>query len=68
MKYRINGQRRWTVSAVECFKRGCVCSGCFYENFFTNNSQKCQMKGAVMELVRVFGKPEQVRGKTIIEE
>lgn len=49
--------RRWTPTALECYKRGCNCEGCFYKNFFTSASQKCQMKASVLELVRVLGTP-----------
>ena len=50
--------RRWTNTALECYKRGCVCDGCFYRDFFNGSSQKCQMKASVLELVRVLRKPE----------
>ena len=49
--------RRWTNTALECYKRGCVCEGCWYTDFFNSSSQKCQMKASVLELVRVLGKP-----------
>lgn len=50
--------RRWTTTAIECYKRGCNCEGCFYTDFFNKSSQKCQMKASVLELVRVLGKPD----------
>lgn len=50
--------RRWTNTALECYKRGCVCDGCFYSDFFNDTAQKCQMKASVLELVRVLGKPD----------
>lgn len=50
--------RRWTNTALECYKRGCVCEGCFYTDFFNGTAQKCQMKASVLELVRVLGKPD----------
>ncbi|HIZ27859.1 MAG TPA: hypothetical protein H9673_01545 [Candidatus Adamsella sp.] len=50
--------RRWTSTAVECYKRGCVCNGCFYNDFFRGSSQRCQMKATVLELVRVLGTPD----------
>ena len=50
--------RRWTTTAVECYKRGCNCEGCFYKDFFSGSSQKCQMKASVLELVRVIGTPD----------
>ncbi len=59
--------RRWTESAIGCWKRGCNCAGCYYENFFTSK-RKCQMKSAVIELVRKFGPPPNLKEKTILEE
>lgn len=50
--------RRWTSTALECYKRGCVCEGCFYADFFNGTAQKCQMKASVLELVRTLGKPD----------
>lgn len=50
--------RRWTTTAIECYKRGCNCEGCFYSEFFSGNYQKCQMKASVLELVRVIGTPD----------
>ena len=50
--------RRWTTTALECYKRWCNCVGCFYSDFFKGTAQKCQMKASVLELVRVLGKPD----------
>ncbi len=47
--------RRWTTTAIECYKRGCNCEGCFYSDFFSGSSQKCQMKAWVLVLVKVIG-------------
>ena len=60
-------QRRWTTSAIECWERGCVCSGCQYENFFSGN-HKCKMKLAVLDCVHYLGIPEGMKEKTIIED
>lgn len=60
--------KQWTVAAIECFKRSCICNGCFYNTFFTAENQACQMKKAVLKLVRLYGKPKDVREKTIIVE
>lgn len=57
--------RRWTTTAKDCYMRGCVCEGCFYETFFAGTRQKCQMKASVVELVRVLGKPEGIKEPTI---
>ena len=53
--YKTTAQRRWTRSAVDCYFLGCVCSKCPIYNIL---GKKCRMKGAVLELVRLFGKPE----------
>lgn len=48
-------QRRWTKSAIDCYYIGCNCSKCF---IFEIIGARCQMKSAVLQLVRKFGKPE----------
>lgn len=50
--------RHWTIDAINCYKRGCVCDECFFKTFFTNKSEKCKMKASVLELVRIFGIPK----------
>ena len=60
--------RRWTPTAIECYKRGCNCEGCFYTDFFNSSSQKCQMKASVLELVRVWGKPDIELKQVLTEE
>jgi len=68
--------RRWTITSIDCYERGCVCEGCFYNEFFSpqeyktllETNTKCQMKASVLELVRLFGIPEGMTVKTIIEE
>lgn len=59
--------RRWTQTAIDCYKRGCVCSGCFYSNFFKDGPQRCQMKTTVLELVRSLGTPNVELKPSIIE-
>ncbi len=54
---RVASVRRWTKAAVDCYQRGCVCTSCFYSEFFRGGPQRCQMKATVLELVRVLGKP-----------
>lgn len=68
--------RRWTPTAIDCFERGCICQGCFYSTFFSKQeyatqsetNKKCQMKAAVLELVRVIGIPEGVKSKGVLNE
>ena len=49
--------KRWTLTALECHKRGCVFEGFFYSDFFSATAQRFQMKAAVLELVRTIGTP-----------
>ena len=60
--------RRWTPTALDCYKRGCNCEGCFYKDFFSGSSQKCQMKASVLELVRVLGTPNVELQQVISDE
>ena len=50
-----NYARQWTLAAKECYERGCNCQGCYMRDLIT--SDICRMKGAVLELVRKYGKP-----------
>lgn len=52
--------QRWTKLAVECYKRQ-NCDGCFYKEFFEKQGQKCNMRLAVIESVKVFGKPTEIQ-------
>lgn len=65
---KTTSQRRWTNLSLECLKRGCNCQNCFYQNFFSDKNQRCQMKSAVLELVRVQGMPKNMETKGVIEE
>jgi hypothetical protein len=60
--------RRWTATALDCYKRGCNCEGCYYKDFFSESSQKCQMKASVLELVRVIGTPNVELQQFLTEE
>lgn len=49
---------RWTKSAMDCYQRGCVCEGCFINEYFCKVSGwTCQMKAAVLASVAKFGIP-----------
>lgn len=47
--------KRWTISAAECYLKGCDCSKC---NLKKTLETKCLMKKTVFELVRKFGAPD----------
>ena len=45
---------RWSQSAIDCYRRGCVCVGCLMKEI---TEQKCNMKKSVLELVAQLGAP-----------
>lgn len=51
----IKQDKRWTELAIDCYKRGCTCKGCFYDNYLTDD--KCKMKDTVFKLVKEIGAP-----------
>lgn len=56
----------WTIGAIECYKRGCRCEGCLLNEMLET---RCEMKRAVLELVRRFGAPtEKKKEKTLNEK
>lgn len=64
----MNQFKRWTASAIMCYKRGGVCSGCFYEDFFDGKKYKCKMKQSVISLVQNIGAPPDVETTSIYED
>jgi hypothetical protein len=46
--------KQWTEGARFCYKRGCNCKGCYYQELM---SEKCEMKSAVFMLIKKFGAP-----------
>lgn len=64
-----NQIRRWNRTAIDCYRIGCNCQICpIYEMYFKKQHEKCRMKGAVIEMVRRFGLPDELKGsKGIIE-
>ena len=59
--------QRWTIGAIQCYKRGCNCSGCFLSETYyeTLGHGRCSMKIAVRKLIKKCGLPKDV---TFIEE
>ena len=47
----------WTQSTFECQERGCVCEGCFYNDFMQKRGLKCQIKKILALLVKLDIKP-----------
>lgn len=50
-----NVAKRWTQSAVDCYKLGCNCIKC---NIPLIMETPCQMKRSVITLVRLYGRPD----------
>ena len=46
--------KTWTQSAIECYSRQCICTGCPIK---AQLESKCYMKTCVMELLEKFGEP-----------
>lgn len=59
---KIATPRRWTQGAIDCFRIGCICEGCPVNDLI---GTRCVMKGAVVELVRRYGKPGIFRGREV---
>jgi|GEM_PF-1742642 len=49
--------RQWSPSAVACFVRNADCTGCYYQNFFSDSPHGCQMDDAVRHLLKKLGPP-----------
>ena len=54
---RTGSVRYWTIDAINCYNRGCICKDCPILNL-VNSIGKCQMKATVLELVRIHGIPK----------
>lgn len=61
-------RKQWSASAIMCYKRGGVCAGCFYKDFFEGKPYKCKMKAAVLSLVQNTGAPPNVESVSIYED
>lgn len=54
----------WTISAIACLLRHCVCEKCLMEDLESH----CRMKYEVIRLVKQYGTPIEYIEPTIIEE
>lgn len=55
----------WTEQAIYCYKRGCICDGCFIKETIET---PCRMKRSVLEIVRLHGKPPEEKPMPTREE
>lgn len=53
---RATVRQKWTDLALHCYMRRCSCTGCLYS--YILKSSKCQMKAAVLELIRTKNFPK----------
>lgn len=53
-----NKRTVWTRTAEECYKRGCNCEDCPIQKIMET---RCKMKESVLALVRMYGKPVNIR-------
>lgn len=58
---RTGSVRYWTIDAINCYKRGCICEGCPIREM-VKSIGRCQMKAAVLELVKIHGIPTKRNG------
>lgn len=49
-----NPTNYWTPQAIDCYNRGCNCSGCIMPKIMES---ECLMKITVIELIKKIGKP-----------
>lgn len=62
--------RCWNLTAIKCYQRGCNCKDCdIIKGLEIIKPTNCQMKKAVLALVRKFGAPivkdtEIIQGET----
>ena len=54
--------RRWSEGAIECYKRNCVCFNCPTHDLI---GDQCKMKYAVLQLVKNYGLPDEIKAKQI---
>ena len=59
-----NITREWSISAIACLLRHCICKGCLMEDLESH----CRMKKEVIKLVAEYGTPIQYREPTIRED
>lgn len=67
-QHRKGSIRRWNPTAIACYKIGCRCSQCHILDGLELPKSKCRMKYAVLELVRKFGAPKELKNKEDIKE
>ena len=59
---------KWTVGAIQCYKRGCNCKGCDIYIKYPSLRHRCSMKYCVKQLIKTNGLPDDIRLDEIIME
>lgn len=61
--------KKWTVGAIECYKRNCKCEGCFIQKTYWETLYlRCYMKSCVRQLIEMYGVPDDVVIENVLEE
>ena len=60
--------KKWTIGAIQCYKRGCNCKGCYIFNTYPTLRHRCSMKYCVKQLIRIYGLPDDITINSIIKE
>lgn len=70
IKYKFNTtcseaiSKSWTSAAIDCYMLGCSCYKCNLNKiYFLNSNFKCKMKETVIELVRRYGIPDEIKNE-----
>lgn len=60
---------KWTVGAIQCYKRGCNCEGCFITKTYVETLYyRCAMKYCVRKLIEKYGLPANLITDNITKE
>ena len=49
--------KRWTITSIECYERGCQCDGCPTYKYCSQEHCNFILKLVVIKLVRMLGRP-----------
>ncbi len=60
---------KWTIGAIQCYKRNCNCKGCFIQQTYVETLYyRCAMKYCVRQLIKKYGAPDDITLNNITEE
>lgn len=60
---------KWTIGAIQCYKRNCRCKGCFIHDTYRDTLYyMCAMKYCVRLLIKKYGVPDDIELSNIQQE